>query len=64
MNKNVIFLLMIFVLFCFIPSNTFANDEANVNGFISEVKEYGNEVFPELTDENFLNSVLKRRYDS
>lgn len=55
---------MIFFLICFIASNTFANDEANVNGFISEVKEYGNEVFPELTDENFLNSVLKRRYDS
>lgn len=55
---------MIFVLFCFITSNTFANDEANVNGFISEVKGYSNEVFPELTDENFLNSVLKRGYGS
>ena len=64
MNKNVFFFFTMFILFCFITSNTFATDETNVSGFISEVKEYSNDVFPELSDENFLNSVLKRRYDS
>lgn len=64
LNKNVFFFFTMFILFCFITSNTFATDETNVSGFISEVKEYSNDVFPELSDENFLNSVLKRRYDS
>ena len=41
-------------------SNVFATDEVNVDNFISEVKGYSNDIFPELSDENFLNSVLKR----
>lgn len=41
-------------------SNVFATDEVNVEKFISEVKEYSNDIFPELSDENFLNNVLKR----
>ena len=41
-------------------SNVFATDEVNVDKFISEVKRYSNDIFPELSDENFLNSVLKR----
>lgn len=45
-------------------SNTFATDETNVSEFISKVKEYSNDVLPELSDEDFLSSVLKRRYDS
>ncbi len=45
-------------------SNVFATDEVNVDKFISEVKGYSNDIFPELSDEDFLNSVLKRRDDS
>ena len=41
-------------------SNVFATDEVNVDKFISEVTGYSNDIFPELSDENFLNSVLKR----
>ena len=41
-------------------SNVFATDEVNVDKFISKVKGYSNDIFPELSDENFLNSVLKR----
>ena len=41
-------------------SNVFATDEVNVDKFISEVKGYSIDIFPELSDENFLNSVLKR----
>lgn len=41
-------------------SNVFATDEVKVDKFISEVKGYSNDIFPELSDENFLDSVLKR----
>ena len=41
-------------------SYVFAIVVFNVDKFISEVKGYSNDIFPELSDENFLNSVLKR----
>lgn len=64
MNKNAILFLAVVILFCLMMSNTFATDETNVSEFISNVKEYSNDVLPELSDEDFLSSVLKRRYDS
>lgn len=63
LNKNAILFLAVVILFCLMMSNTFATDETNVSEFISKVKEYSNDVFPELSDEDFLSSVLKRRYD-
>lgn len=64
LNKNAILFLAVVILFCLMMSNTFATDETNVSEFISKVKEYSNDVLPELSDEDFLSSVLKRRYDS
>lgn len=64
MNKNAILFLAVVILFCLMMSNTFATDETNVSEFISKVKEYSNDVLPELSDEDFLSSVLKRRYGS
>ena len=42
-------------------SNVFATDEVNVDKFISEVKGYSNDIFPELSDENFKKTIANLR---
>ena len=45
-------------------SNVFATDEVNVDKFISEVKGYSNDIFPELSDENFLINIMTKKEKS
>lgn len=58
--KKFFYILLCILILISMLSNVFATDEVNVDKFISEVKGYSNDIFPELSDENFLNSVLKR----
>lgn len=62
--KRFFYILLCILIWTGMLSNVFATDEVNVDKFISEVKGYSNDIFPELSDEDFLNSVLKRRDDS
>ena len=58
--KRFFYILLFILIWTSIFSNVLATDEVDVEKFISEVKEYSNDIFPELSDENFLNNVLKR----
>ena len=55
------FLILLFFIFLF-SNKSFANNEIDVSNFIDEAKEYSNELFPELSDESWINNILNRRY--
>ena len=54
-KKLFIFLIFIIVIF---SNKIYATNEIDVSDFIDEVKEYSNDFFPELSDENWLNNIL------
>lgn len=53
-------ILLVFVFL--LQSNSFAFEGVDVSDFISEVKTYNNNVFPEFSNENWLNNILKRKF--
>ena len=58
LKKIILFFTILIILF---SNKSFATNEIDVSDFIDEVKEYSNDIFPELADENWLNNILSRR---
>lgn len=56
MKNKIIFLILLFMS---LKSIVFATNDMDVSGFIDSVKEYSNEIFPEISDENWINDILK-----
>lgn len=54
---------VIFFTILFLFSTTFASDKVNIKEFTSEVTKYSNEILPEFSNENWLEELIKRRYE-
>lgn len=54
--KKIIFILILIVLF--VPIKTLYATENNLAEFVTQIKQYSNEYFPELSNENFLEDVI------
>lgn len=57
--KGKILIFVFISIFIFFDGYVFASDSVDVSAFISSVKEYSSEAFPEIADENWLSDVLK-----
>lgn len=60
LKKFFCFVLLIILIFSF--NIVFATNDFDIESFMNEVKGYSNDIFPELSNENWLNSILKRWY--
>lgn len=57
------FIVFILIIISFLNiSISYATESFDANEFLSEIKEYSSEIFPEFSDENWLSGVLTRRY--
>ena len=62
--RRVRIFLMSLILFVFVQNVVYAFEQTDVSEFVSEIKNYANDAFPEFSDENWLNNVLSRRYSN
>lgn len=56
--KNIFIVCMFFL---FITDVSFASEQVNLKEFVSEIKEYNNEMFPEISDEAWLQELISRK---
>lgn len=56
-------ILFVIIILLFLSDYTFASEQINIKDFTNELKNYSNDLFPELSDENWLMNVIERRYE-
>ena len=50
--------VIMFLILLFSPKFTYASEQMNIEEFKQEVKNYSNDVFPELSNENWISDVI------
>ena len=59
--KKIVYLVIVLLI---LPNLTFASDPINISEFTSEIKNYSNGIFPELSDDNWILEVISRKYET
>ena len=54
-------IIRILIIFLFIPTIVFASEQADIKAFTGEIKKYSSDIFPEFSDENWIQELMNRR---
>ena len=54
-------IIIIFLILLLLPDISFASEQINIKEFVSEIKNYNDETFPEFSDEEWITNVINRR---
>ncbi|MBQ9314613.1 MAG: hypothetical protein IJ220_06465 [Clostridia bacterium] len=55
--KKFLFLIIILLL---LSNISLASEQINMKEFLAEIKNYSDEIFPEISDENWISEVIGR----